>query len=302
MRVIITGGSGLVGRALADELNRDGNEVVILSRNPDRIAVLTAGIRAARWDGRTVEGWGNLVNGADAIVNLAGENIGSGRWTKERKRRILESRVHAGEAVVRAIEEATQKPRVVIQASGIGYYGPGNDEDVTEETPPGRDFLAGVAAEWESCTSSVERLGVRRAVIRTGVVLSLEGGALPRMLLPFRLFGGGPLGSGRQWLPWIHIADEVGAISFLIRNEAASGPFNLSAPTPITNVDFSRLLGQQLGRPALVRTPSAGLRLAFGEMSTVILDGQRAVPKRLLELGFGFRFPDARSALQDLLG
>jgi len=302
MRVIITGGSGLIGRALTTDLAGNSHEVIVLSRRPERIIGLPAEARVERWDGRTAEGWCSLADGAGAIVNLAGENISSGRWTDERKRNILQSRLNAGRAVAQAVEAVTNKPRVIIQASGIGYYGPCSDEEITEETPPGHDFLAGIAVEWEPSTASVEALGVRRAVIRTGVVLSIEGGALPRMLLPFRFFVGGRLGGGRQWFPWIHIADEVGAIRFLIENEDASGPFNLSAPIPLTNTEFSHLLGQQLRRPAFISTPEFALRLLFGEMATAILDGQRAMPKRLLQLGFRFRFPEAGPALRDLLG
>jgi uncharacterized protein (TIGR01777 family) len=302
MRVLITGGSGLIGRALATELVRNGNEVIILSRRPERIIGLPAGVCAERWDGRTAEGWHSLADSADAIVNLAGENISSGRWTDERKRAILQSRLNAGQAVIQAVKAADNKPGVVIQASGIGYYGPRGNEEITEETPPGRDFLAGLATDWESSTASLEVLGVRRAIIRTGVLLSAEGGALPRMLLPFRFFVGGRLGSGRQWFPWIHIADEVFAIRFLIENEAASGPFNLSAPIPLTNVEFSHLLGQRLRRPSLIPTPEFALRLLFGEMATALLDSQRAIPQRLLQLGFTFRFPEAGLALRDLLG
>jgi len=300
MRVLITGGSGLVGRALAANLARDGNEVIILSRRPERIIGLPAGISAKWWDGHTTEAWSSLVDGADAIINLAGENISSGRWTDERKRGILESRLNVGRAIVQAVEAAARKPRVAIQASGVGYYGPCGDEEITEETPPGHDFLARVAVDWEASTASLEALGVRRVVIRTGVVLSTAGGALPRMLLPFRLFAGGRLGSGRQWFPWIHIADEVGAIRFLIESESAKGPFNLTAPAPLTNAEFSRFLGQRLRRPAFIPTPGFTLRLLFGEMATVILDGQRAIPRRLLQLGFIFQFPEAASALKDL--
>ena len=302
MCVLITGGSGLVGRALAANLARDGNEVIILSRRPERIIGLPTGVSAKWWDGHTTEGWNSLVDGTDAIINLAGENISSGRWTKERKRRILESRLNAGRAVVQAFKASPRKPRVVIQASGVGYYGPCGDEEITEETPPGHDFLAKAAADWEASTASLEAPEVRRVVIRTGVVLSTEGGALPRMLLPFRLFAGGRLGSGRQWFPWIHIADEVGAIRFLIESETANGPFNLTAPAPLTNAEFSRLMGQRLRLPAFMPTPGFTLRLLFGEMATVILDGQRAIPRRLLQLGFTFQFPEAGSALTDLLG
>lgn len=301
MRVLITGGSGLVGRALAANLARDGNEVIILSRRPERIIGLPVGVSAKWWDGHTTDGWSSLVDDTEAIINLAGENIGSGRWTKGRKRRILESRLNAGRAIVHSVETAGRKPRVVIQASGIGYYGPSGDKEITEEAPVGHDFLAKLAVDWEASTASLTRAGVRQVVIRTGVVLSMSGGAFPRMLVPFRLFAGGRLGSGRQWFPWIHLGDEVGAIRFLIENENASGPFNLTAPTPLTNAEFSRLLGQMLRRPAAMRVPGFTLRLLFGEMSTVILDGQRALPRRLLQLGFTFQFPDAGSALRDLL-
>ncbi len=301
MRILITGGSGLIGRALMANLAHNGNEVTILSRRPERVIRLPEGVLVKWWDGHTTEGWGPLVEGADAIINLAGENIGSGRWTDEHKRRILESRLNAGQAVVQAVEAATHKPRVIIQASGIGYYGPRGDEEITEETAAGHDFLAQVAVEWEASTAPLETLGVRQVVIRTGVVLSTAGGALPRMLLPFRLFAGGRLGSGRQWFPWIHIADEVAAIRFLIENETASGPFNLTAPVPLSNAEFSHLLGEQLKRPALMPTPAFALRLVFGEMATIILDGQRAIPRRLLQLGFTFQFTEARPALKALL-
>jgi uncharacterized protein (TIGR01777 family) len=183
----------------------------------------------------------------------------------------------------------------------VGYYGPRGDKKITEETPPGTDFLGQLAVEWEASTAAVEALGVRRAIIRSGAVLSTEGGAFPPMLVQFRLFAGGPLGSGRQWLPWIHLADEVRAIRFLIENESAEGAFNLMAPTPLTNADFGRMLGRVMGRPSYVPIPAFALRLVLGEMSTVILNGQRAIPCRLLDLGFTFRFPDAEAAVQDLL-
>lgn len=301
MRVLIAGGSGLIGRALASNLASDGNEVVILSRRPERIAGLPAGVRAERWDGRTSEGWQSLAEGADAIVNLAGESIGAGRWSRERKYRILESRLNAGRAVVQAIGAASRKPRVVVQASGAGYYGPRGGEEIAEDTPPGHDYLAKVAIDWEASTATVEGLGVRRAIIRTGVVLSPEGGALIRMLLPFRLFVGGRMGSGKQWMPWIHIADEVAAIRFLIENEIAKGPFNLTAPAPVANAEFSRSVGKQLRRPSFTPMPRFVLRWLFGEMATVVLDGQRAIPRRLLQAGFKFQFEEVDAALRDLL-
>ena len=300
MRVIIVGGSGLIGRALTANLTGDGHEVIILSRNPARAAGLPAGARAEGWDGRTAAGWGAAADGADAIVNLAGENLAGGRWTEERKRALRDSRLLSGQAVVQAVQSASRKPAVVVQASAVGYYGPHGDEEVTEETPPGSDFLARLAVEWEASTAPVESWGVRRVLIRTTPVLSLKEGALPRMVLPFRYFVGGPLGSGRQWFPWIHVADEAAAIRFLMERPDASGPYNLTAPQSLTNAQFSKILGRVMGRPSLIPTPALALRLIFGEMSTVLLDGQRAVPRRLQSLGFAFRFPDAETALRDL--
>jgi len=300
-RVLITGGTGLIGRALSASLAGDGYEVVVLSRDPERAVGLLPGVRAERWDARTAAGWGALVDGAHAVVNLAGEGIAAGRWTTERKRRIRESRLNVGRAVVQAMESAKEKPPVLVQASGVGYYGPCGEEDVLESAPAGQDYLARLAVEWEASTAGVEAMGVRRAIVRTGIVLSKNGGALPRMMLPFRLFVGGRQGSGRQWLPWIHIADEVGAIRFLMENEKARGSFNLTAPNPVTNADFSRLLGWQLGRPTMVLTPAFLLRLAFGEMAGMLLTGQRAVPRHLTQMGYAFRFAEAEAALGDIL-
>lgn len=306
MRVIVTGGTGLIGRALSASLARDGHEVIVLSRDPARAGNLPEGVQAVRWDARSAEGWGHLAEGAGAIVNLAGASIaGEGlvpkRWTSARKDLIRWSRLSAGRAVAEAVARAKEKPRVVVQASGIGYYGPRGDEVVMEEDPPGRDFLAGVAQEWEASTAPVEEWDVRRVVIRTAVVLSQKGGVLPLMLLPFRFFLGGPLGSGRQWVPWIHVADEVRAIRFLMEREEARGPFNLVAPNSVTNQEFSRIAGRVLRRPSFVRAPAFALRLALGELATILLDGQRAVPQRLLDLGFAFQFPELEGALRDLL-
>jgi len=300
-RVLITGGTGLIGRALSASLAADGHEVIVLSRNPQRAAGLPPGVRTERWDARTAVGWGALADGAHAVVNLAGESISAGRWTAERKRRIRDSRIDVGRGVVEAMKSAKQKPQVLVQASGVGFYGPRGEEDVSEDMPPGQDYLARLAVEWEASTVAVEAMGVRRAIVRTGIVLSGNGGALPRMMLPFRFFIGGRMGSGRQWLPWIHIADEVGAIRFLLENQKASGPFNLCAPNPVTNADFSRWLGRQMGRPALVPTPGFLLRLVFGEMAGMLLSGQRAVPRHLTQMGYAFRFAEAEATLRDIL-
>ncbi len=304
MRVVITGGTGLIGRALARNLGEGGHDVVILTRDPDRAGRLPPGVRAARWDGRTAQGWVALLaeDIADtAIVHLAGENIAQGRWTAQKKRRIRDSRVVSGQAVMDAIREAPVKPRVLIQASAVGIYGGHGDEAVPEDTPPGRDFLATVCQEWEASTAEAESLGVRRAVVRTGIVLAREGGALPAMSLPFKMMIGGPLGNGRQWFPWIHIDDEVGALRFLLEREAARGVFNLSAPQPVTNRELTRTLARVLGRPGFLPAPGFALRIALGEIADSLLEGQRAVPSRLLELGYVFRWPDLEPALRNLL-
>jgi len=204
--------------------------------------------------------------------------------------------------VVQAIREAEQKPQVLIQASAVGYYGDRGDEELTEESPPGQDDIAMICREWEAVASEVEGLGTRLAIIRTaGVVLSTEGGAFPFMLLPFKLFLGGPLGSGRQWFSWIHIEDEARAIRFLIENPQARGVFNLCAPVPTTNAEFSHTLGRVLKRPSFFPTPAFLLRLAFGEKAILLLGSQKQIPRRLLELGFEFRYPQAEVALRNLL-
>jgi uncharacterized protein (TIGR01777 family) len=302
MRVVITGGSGLIGSGVARDLGEAGHEVVILTRDPAQAGPLPANTRAVQWDGRTAEGWGSLLDADTGIVHLSGESIADGRWTEGRKRRIRDSRVESGRAVLDAIRRAGEKPRVLLQGSAVGFYGPCGDEVVTEHHPPGDDFLARVCVEWEASTAEAEALGVRRVQLRTGIVLSPRGGALPKMALPFRLGAGGPLGSGRQWFPWIHIADEVGAIRFLLERGDASGPFNLAAPAPLRNRDFTRELGRALRRPSLFPAPGFALRTVLGEMADMLLNGQRAVPQRLLEAGYVFRYPEAGPALRDLLG
>jgi uncharacterized protein len=303
MQIVITGGTGTVGRRLMHLLLQHGHVVKIVSRQDYKPANLPAKIIFAQWDGKTAEGWGNLVDGAAAVVNLAGAGIADEAWSEARKKEIEESRINAGQAVVEAISAASVKPKVLVQASAVGYYGvQNNDTVITEDSPPGDDFLAKTCQTWEASTAAVEALGVRRVVIRSGVVLDMQGGALPRMILPFRFFAGGPIGSGRQWFPWIHYCDEVEAIRFLIETEAARGPFNLTAPDPLRNRDFARVIGKVMKRPAFAPAPGLAFKVMFGEMSTVLLDGQRVVPKRLQELGYQFKFPQAEAALRDVLG
>lgn len=303
MKVIITGGSGLIGSALSASLAASQHEVIVLSRNPQRHRDdLPEGVRAVEWDAESAQGWGHLAEGADAIVNLAGAGIAEGRWTDERKRAIRQSRVQAGRAVTHAVAAAEDKPSMVLQASAVGYYGVDAEGQLREGAPAGDDFLASVCQDWEASTAEVESMGVRRVVTRTGIVLATQGGALPPMLLPFKLFAGGPVGSGDQPFPWIHIDDEVGAMRFLIENEEAEGVYNVVGPEQHDNASFSRIIGRVMNRPAFMPAPAFAMRLAFGEMADVLLHGQQAVPDRLLELGYEFRFRTAEVALRDLLG
>ncbi|WP_420631175.1 TIGR01777 family oxidoreductase [Candidatus Leptofilum sp.] len=306
MRVIITGGTGLIGSALAKNLAADGHEVIVLSRNPEKYS-FPSNIHGEKWDGKTAAQWGHLADGADAIVNLAGEPIaGTGllpsRWTEERKRRIRQSRIDAGTAVTQAIRAAANKPKLVIQSSGVDYYGNvQSNQIITETSPNGSGFLASVTVDWENSTAEVEAMGVRRVILRSGIVLSMESGALPITVLPFKFFVGGPLGNGQQWWPWIHLDDEVRAIRFLLESEVASGPYNLCAPNPLSNKDFAKTIGQVINRPAFFPAPAFAIKLALGEIAAIVLDGRRAIPQKLQEAGFTFTYPQAQEALQDLL-
>jgi len=308
MKIVITGGTGLIGTALTKSLGHDGHEVVVVSRSPRQRGPMPETVTFAEWDAETADGWGEHVDGADAVVHLAGASIaGDGflpaRWTDERKQVILDSRVNSGKAVVAAIEQATNKPNVLVQSSAVGYYGTHpNNVEITEDHPPGDDFLADVCKKWEASTEAVEDMGVRRVIIRTGIVLSDEGGALPRQVFPFKLFAGGPIGSGKQPYPWIHIDDEVGAIRYLIENDTLSGPFNLSAPNVVTNGELAKVIGKTLNRPSFFPTPGFAFELAFGEVAVLLTKGQRAIPQNLQEAGYDFKFDDPQPALEDLYG
>jgi len=306
MRIIITGGTGLIGRALTASLIGDGHEVILLSRRPDRQAGQPANVQMHGWDGKTADGWGHLVDGADAVVNLAGESIGGTgflppRWTNTLRQRIMDSRRDAGKAVVEAARAAHHKPGVVLQASAIGFYGPHADEVLTEDSPSGRDFPAQVCIAWEQYGDAFKEMGVRHAVIRTGLVLDRHDGVLPRLMLPFKLFGGGPLGSGKQYMSWIHIADQVGAMRFLIETKSASGVYNLTAPNPVTSRVFASALGRVMHRPSFMPAPAFAFKLAFGEVATIIIDGQRVLPERLTQAGYPFQFSELEPALRDLI-
>ena len=301
MHILLAGGSGLIGTALTRKLLADNHTVTVLSRNPDAQSG-PQGVRFVRWDGRSAAGWGSLVNETDAIVNLAGVNLGGSLWTRKRKEALVNSRLYAGQAIMDALTQAEKRPEVLVQASAVGYYRASGDTLLDESSPPGSDFQGDLCQRWEESTRSAEELGVRRVVIRSGVVFERGAFILKMFLLPFRMFVGGPIGNGKQYISWIHINDEVNAITYLINNRDASGSFNLMSPQPVRNGDLGRMISRVLRRPYWFPVPAFALRLALGELSTVVLDSWRGVPARLNNLGFKFTFENAESALQDLVG
>jgi uncharacterized protein len=306
MRIIIAGGSGLIGRELISAFIIDGNEVTILSRNPEQVKGIPAGVKTLKWDAKNIQDWGNEIPQTDVVINLAGENLSGvglfpSRWTKERKDCLLRSRVDAGKVLAKAIEISDRKPSIFIQASGIGIYGTNPEEIFTEESKVGDDFLANLGKEWEASSESVEVFGVRRVVVRTGVVLSAKGGALQPLLFPYKLYIGGPIGNGRQVYSWIHIIDVVQAIRFLIEHDFAKGVFNLSSPNPVSNDEFGKTISMVMRRPHYLPIPGLIMRLAFGEVADMVLEGQRVLPKRLLDGGYSFKYPTLVNALTELL-
>jgi len=310
MNVLVSGGTGLIGQALVVALMEDGHQLSVLTRDPVKAREkLPALVRPIGWDGHSTQGWAHLVETSDAVINLAGASIAgeslaailTQRWTSTSKARIRTSRIAAGQALLAAIQAASHKPQVFLQASAVGYYGPRTEADIPESTPAGSDFLAQVCQEWEESTASLENLGVRRVITRTGLVLASQGGILPVMLLPTRLFVGGPLGNGRQAVPWIHLADEVNAIRFLINNPEARGAYNLTAPNPVQQRELAKIAGRVLKRPSWFPTPAAALKLALGEKAALVLEGQNARPHRLLAAGYRFQFESLDAALENLL-
>jgi uncharacterized protein (TIGR01777 family) len=300
MKILISGGTGFIGTALMRSLLFDEHSVSILSRNPQK-SNLPSGVKIIGWDGQSTKGWLNDFESVDAVVNLAGETVGRWPWNDARKQAILESRVKAGKVMTEAFQLAKKKPAILVQASGIGYYGPQGDQIVSEVSSAGDDFMANVASSWESSSLSVDNIpGVRRIIIRTSLVLDSREGVLPLMALPVRMFAGGPLGNGRQGVSWIHIEDEVRAIRFLLQQETSQGAYNLSSPNPVSNAIFIQKLSQVLRRPYWVPTPAFALKLTLGEMSTLLLDGQYVMPTRLIESGFKFKYENVYEALRNL--
>lgn len=299
MRVALTGATGLIGSRLVARLRERGDEVTILARSPGRAAE-KLGVSATEWDAMAGPAPVEALAGRDAVVHLAGEPVAQ-RWTDQAKRAIRESRVTGTRNLVAGLREARPRPPALVSSSAVGIYGPHGDEPVDESTPPGGDFLARVCVEWEREAQAATELGLRVALMRTGVVLDRSGGALKTMLPPFRLGVGGPVAGGRHYMPWIHVDDVVGMYLAALSDERWAGPFNLTAPDPVTNREFSRALGRALGRPAIAPVPALALKLLYGEMSEIVVRGQRAVPRRAQELGYGFRHPRLDEALQAAL-
>ena len=297
MRLVITGASGFIGTALCAALLQQGHALTLLTRGAPRDAN-TGTKRWLQWTPGTLREWDVALDGADGVINLAGEPIAKKRWTRAQRRLIERSRIDATRALVQACAKAKQPPKFLINASAVGYYGPRGDEIVTEETPPGDDFLGVVCRRWEEEAKKAEELGFRVVLPRIGVVLGPGGGALGKMAVPFRFFAGGPLGSGQQWISWIQLEDLVRLILELIHNPRAQGAINATAPNPARNKEFSRTLGKAMQRPSWAPVPGFALRLAVGEMADMLLTGQRVVPAGAEKFGFQFRYPNLQQALE----
>ena len=295
MKVMIAGGSGLLGTALANSLLADGHKVFILTRG----AQVVNGAQAVSWDAHTTQGWGHLVNEMDTVIHLAGRSTSAWPWTAAKKKSFEDSRILPGLVLAQAIREANRRPSLFVQISGINHYGLKGDL-ADESTPPGDDFLAQLAVRWEEATKPVEELGVRRLVLRTSVVLALESPLMFLMTLPVKLFFGGPIGSGKQAFPWIHVKDWIGAVRHLMAKDEARGVYNMIAPTRTSLADFTRVLANVLHRPYWFPLPAFLMRNVLGDMSVLILEGRFSQPKRLIESGYAFQFPGPREALTDL--
>ncbi|MBS0207399.1 MAG: TIGR01777 family oxidoreductase [Planctomycetes bacterium] len=298
MRALVTGATGFIGRALVARLG----EVVVVSRDAARAKQAFPQAETFAWDPMREPLPAAALRDVEVVFHLAGDSVAEGRWTAEKKRRIRESRTLGTANLVRGIEASTARPRVLVSASAVGYYGSRGDEVLEETSSPGHDFLADVCVEWEQSAAAGEKLGVRVANPRTGIVLGRGGGALSKMLLPFKLGAGGRLGSGRQWMPWIHLADLVGIFLHAATSDQVRGAINGVAPNPVTNIEFTKTLARALHRPAIMPAPEFALKLAIGEFAEVLLGSQRVVPRVAEQTGYRFQFPTLEGALGEILG
>jgi uncharacterized protein (TIGR01777 family) len=302
MHIVVTGGTGFIGRALCRSLSQKGHRVTVLSRKTGAVSHLFGrSVAAVEWNGRDPGAWEESLEGADAVINLAGAPLADARWTARRKWLLTDSRVQLTRRLIDAISRRSAKPGVLVSASGIGYYGPSDDRVLSEAAPPGKGFLADLCVAWEEEARRAEAFGIRVVLLRTGMVLEREGGALPKMLLPFRLFVGGPIMPGTQWVSWIHRDDHIGLIEWALTTPTISGPLNLVAPEPEQMQAFCETLGRALNRPCWLPVPETVLSLALGELGTVMTTGQRVSPQQALESGYVFRYPAFEPALRAIL-
>jgi uncharacterized protein (TIGR01777 family) len=302
MRIVITGASGFIGKALCRALHKD-YELVALSRNPDKAAKSLSGLAApVRWDTNIPESFQQALDGALAVINLAGENIASGFWTKSKKATILQSRLNAAEAIVKAVENSQKKPALIVHASAVGFYGNSEDRILSEDSSPGSSFLTEVCQKTESTIRQVENLGVCLAIVRLGVVLGPGGGLISRLLPPFRFYMGCRIATKNQWLSWIHIDDVTAAIRFIIEHSEPKGIFNLTSPNPVPAQDFYTSIGKVMHRPVLFSVPIFVLKLLLRDMATeLFLASQRTIPQNLMNAGYVFNYPNLESALQEII-
>jgi len=300
MKILITGGTGFVGRELTTRLMKEGYEVMILTRSIKSPQKQQSGLSYLEGDPTKKGPWQDAVKDHDGVINLAGASIFS-KWSEEYKNAIRDSRIFTTRNIIEAIPESLEKKFHLFSASAVGYYGFHGDEELTEESSPGNDFLARVAADWEEEAKKAQKKGARVVITRFGIVLGDKGGALSQMIPLFKKFIGGPIGGGRQWFSWVHIKDLAEAFVFLLRHEDITGPVNVCSPNPVRNKDLAKAIGRVLNRPSFMPAPGFLVKLVLGEFGSVILEGQRVIPKRLLERGFVFQYPDIHLALQDIL-
>lgn len=304
MKVFITGGTGLIGNLLVKRLVERGDEVTVVSRNKEKAKKnFYDKVNIVEGNPSQKGNWQSYIDGSDAVINLAGEAVISKRWTESEKQNIYDSRIKTTENIIEAIKKSENKPKILINASAVGYYGfQDDDREINEDETTGKDFLSYLCRDWEDSSRKAEKLGLRVVRLRIGIVLAEHGGALEKMIIPFKLYAGGHIGDGKQWVPWIHIDDTVNLILFSLDNQKVKGPMNLTAPNPVRMKDFCKEMGKIINRPSWLPVPSITLKATFGEVADIIASGQRAIPQKAMLNGYKFEYEKVESALNNLLG